>query len=114
MNSTDDSGVFSVRLRTARELRGLSQGELAARAGLPPTSISHFESGTRKPSFDNLRRLANTLEVTADYLLGRVDEPDQTGHADPLYRDVAKLSAADRELAMDFMRMLSARGKKKP
>jgi len=94
-------------------MRGLSQGDLASKAGLPSTSISHFESGTRKPSFDNLRRLASALDVTADYLMGRVDEPEQTGETDPLYRNVKNLSAADRELALDFMQMLSERSKKK-
>lgn len=66
--------VFPHRLQTARVKRGLSQQDLAARTGLPPSSISHFEGGARKPSFDNLRRLANSLEVSTDYLLGRVDQ----------------------------------------
>lgn len=35
--------------------------------------ISHFETGTRRPSFDNLVRLVNALDVSADYLLGRTD-----------------------------------------
>ena len=38
------------------------------------SAISHFETGTRKPSFDNLRRLADALDVTTDYLLGRVKD----------------------------------------
>ncbi len=30
---------------------------------MPPSSIAHFETGTRKPSFDTLRRIANALTV---------------------------------------------------
>lgn len=107
------SDVFCTRLRLSREMRCLSQSELAAKAGLPPTSISHFESGTRKPSFDNLRRLAIALEITADYLMGSVDDTEQVTDSDPLYRDVKKLSAADRELTRDFVQMLSKRSNKK-
>jgi transcriptional regulator with XRE-family HTH domain len=103
------SELFQERLKTARELRGWSQSDLGVRAGLPSSSVAHFEIGSRKPSFDTLRRLANALEVTTDYLLGRVDDPGLAEAADPLFRDVGKLSGRDRELARDFLEMLSKR-----
>ena len=105
------SELFQERLRAARELRKWNQGALAERAGMPPSSIAHFESGSRKPSFDTLRRLANALEVTTDYLLGRVDDPSLAQAADPLFRDVGKLTGHDRELAKDFLKMLADRNK---
>ena len=107
------SEIFRQRLKAARDLRGLSQGELAGRAGLPPSSIAHFETGPRKPSFDTLRKLANALEVTTDYLLGRTDDPALADSGDPLYRDVGKLTARDRELAKDFLKMLAERSRAK-
>lgn len=103
------SDIFKDRLRAARDFREWSQNDLAERAQLPPSSIAHFESGSRKPSFDNLHRLANALEVSADYLLGRVDDPGLTAGGDPLYRDVGKLTGRDRELAHDFLQMLASR-----
>jgi transcriptional regulator with XRE-family HTH domain len=109
MSKNAPSEIFAERLRAARDLRGYSQGALAERANMPPTSIAHFESGSRKPSFDTLRRLANALEVTTDYLLGRVDQPELAEAGDPLFRDVGKLSGRDRELAKDFLEMLAKR-----
>jgi transcriptional regulator with XRE-family HTH domain len=109
MSKNVPSEIFRERLRAARDLRGYSQGALAERANMPPTSIAHFESGSRKPSFDTLRRLANALEVTTDYLLGRVDQPELAEAGDPLFRDVGKLSGRDRELAKDFLEMLAKR-----
>jgi transcriptional regulator with XRE-family HTH domain len=103
------SEIFKDRLKTARELRKLKQSDLADRAKLPPSSVAHFEAGSRKPSFDTLRRIANALEVTTDYLLGRVDDPGLAEAGDPLYRDVGKLTGQDRELAKDFLKMLSER-----
>ena len=102
--------LFAERLRDARErLRGLTQAQLAEKTGLPSTSISHFENpeGTRKPSFDNLRRLANALEVTTDYLLGRSN--DHVGMPvadDALYRDVQNLTDADREFAQAMIKKM--------
>ncbi len=107
------SDIFPMRLKAARDLRKWNQTQLAGEAKLPPSSIAHFESGARKPSFDTLRRLANALVVTTDFLLGRVDHPELARDADPIYRDAAKLSGQDRELARDFLKMLAERPKNK-
>jgi transcriptional regulator with XRE-family HTH domain len=113
MSDPKPSEMFKERLRAARDLRGWNQTDLANRAGMPPSSIAHFESGSRKPSFDTLQKLANTLEVTTDYLLGRVDDPALAEAGDPLFRDVGKLTGGDRELAKDFLKMLSERRAKR-
>ena len=103
------SAQFKERLRAARHMRDWSQGDLAARAELPPSSIAHLEAGSRKPSFETLRRLAIALQVTTDYLLGRTDDPALAESADPLYRNVSRLTGRDRELATDFLNMLAGR-----
>lgn len=110
---SDPSEVFRERLREARKLRGYNQEELATKAGMPASSVAHFEGGTRKPSFESLRRLANALEITTDYLLGRADDPEMAQAGDPLYRDVAKLTGNDREIAKDFLKMLAERSARK-
>ena len=107
------SDVFKGRLRSARKrLRKLSQVELARETGLPPSSIAHFEGGTRKPSFDNLRKLANALSVTTDYLLGRSEDPAGAAEADPIYRDMHRLTEKNRKTAADFMRFLAQQDEK--
>lgn len=107
------SDIFCKRLREAREMRGYKQDQLADLAKMPATTITHFETGTRKPSFDSLRKLAIALEITTDYLLGRVDDPELAEAGDPLFRNVAKLSGNDREIAKDFLKMLAERSSKK-
>lgn len=110
MKNLDSSHEFKERLKKARKIRGLGQSALAEKAGLPPSSISHFEGGGRKPSFENLRRLAIALEVTTDYLLGQVDEVGgAVAEADILYRHVKNLTEDDRELAQNFVKMLAER-----
>ncbi|MYC12761.1 MAG: helix-turn-helix transcriptional regulator [Gemmatimonadetes bacterium] len=102
------SEVFKDRLRSAREnLRQMTQVDLARAIGLPPSSIAHFESGNRKPSFDNLHKIANALNVTTDYLVGRADDPNTTASADPIYRHVANLTDQNRRTAEDFLRFLA-------
>lgn len=103
--------IFPKRLRTARGIRDLSQEELAKRAGLQASAVSHFETGARKPSFDNLRRLADALDVTTDYLLGRVNDPKDLAGADTLHRHLDRLTSADREIAEDFLKLLASKAK---
>jgi transcriptional regulator with XRE-family HTH domain len=104
MNASSPSDGFSSRLKTARETRQLSQAELASLADLQASAISHFETGTRKPSFANLRRLADALDVSTDYLLGRSETMSGSATVDVLFRDVDRLSGRD----LDTIRSLAA------
>lgn len=112
IDSTRPTDVFPARLRSAREKRDLSQGELAKRAGLQPSAVSQFETGSRKPSFDNLRRLANALRVSTDYLLGRVSEEDALAGADTLFRHLDRLTSNDLDMAENFLVFLAEKGRK--
>jgi transcriptional regulator with XRE-family HTH domain len=107
VKSTPPSDVFPQRLRAARDKRGLNQEELAARAGLQPSAISHFETGKRKPSFDNLRRLADALDATTDYLLGRVSDLTGLAGGDRLHRNFDRLTSDDQEVAEGIMELLA-------
>jgi transcriptional regulator with XRE-family HTH domain len=105
--STPSPDIFQERLRIARRLRGIDQAQLAAKAGLPAASISHFEKGNRKPSFDNLRRLARALDASTDFLLGTSDEIGVGAAGQTLYRHVENLSDEDRLLAEGIMKLLA-------
>ena len=87
----------------------MSQLELAKASGLPASSIAHFEGGTRKPSFESLRKIAVALNVTTDYLLGRAKEPNIVKSEDPMYSYGARLTDSDRKLVKDFIDMLESR-----
>lgn len=111
------SEKFPAILRGARESKSLSQTDLADRSGLQPSAISHFETGKRAPSFENLKRLADALAVSVDYLLGRTEEPKSSGPAvEQLFRDFNRMSSADQESFSKFATMLAEKneaGKRK-
>jgi transcriptional regulator with XRE-family HTH domain len=110
--STTPEKIFAERLLSARQLRKLSQSELAGKAGLQPSAVSHFETGRRGPSFDNLKALSIALEVTTDYLLGRVDEPQLQGVVtDQLFRHAQNMSQQDLETLTSFAAVLAKKGR---
>ncbi len=49
------------RLRRQRELRRLSQQELASELGVASNTVSRWETGTSKPRLEDLDRIARTL-----------------------------------------------------
>ena len=72
-----EPSVFGTRLKELRDIRDWTQEELATRSKVPAAMISHFETGHRQTaSADNLVKLANALDATIDYLVGRTDRPD--------------------------------------
>ena len=57
-------------LREARKKRGMSQAELARKAGVPQGVISYIECGrTKHPRIDTLQAIAAALQCTVDELL---------------------------------------------
>lgn len=66
---SDARKIFASRLRQIRQIKGLSQEELADRAGLHRTYVGSVERGERNISIDNMECLANALEIDIIELL---------------------------------------------
>jgi predicted ATPase/DNA-binding CsgD family transcriptional regulator/transcriptional regulator with XRE-family HTH domain len=65
--TAQEATPFGARLRAYREQRGLSQEELAARAGLAVSAISALERGVRRrPYPTTVRLIAEALELSAE------------------------------------------------
>lgn len=71
------SDEIGVRLRKARELRGLSQTELALRIGVAANTVSGWEKGERMPRAPALRAICEVCRCTADFILGRSDHVEE-------------------------------------
>ena len=62
---------FSKRLREMRMERKMTQRILAEKVGIALRSYQCYEQGTREPSLTLLVLIADELDVSVDYLLGR-------------------------------------------
>ncbi len=62
-NGMRASALLATRLRSLREQKGLSQGDMEKRTGLLRCYISSVEHSHTVPSVDNLDRIARALEV---------------------------------------------------
>lgn len=65
------SNIFSQRLKELRLKKGLTQQEIADLVHVNRVTYTNWEKGKREPSFENLFKLADLLEVSLDWLFGR-------------------------------------------
>jgi transcriptional regulator with XRE-family HTH domain len=67
-------GMIGERLKQRREELGWSQPELARRINSDTNTVWRYENNKNDPSATVLGQFADTLEVTADWLLGLVED----------------------------------------
>lgn len=64
---------FGERMKAARTAKHMSQQALADIISKSLNTVGLYERGLRQPSLETLCLLADTLEVSSDYLLARTD-----------------------------------------
>lgn len=89
------------RIRRQRKLMGLTQKEVAERAGISLPFYGHIERGTRKASLETTVDIANALGVSTDMLL----QDSLDAMTKPLASD-ACLSEHSRALLTDIVGVL--------
>lgn len=65
------------RIKNARKNKGLTQKQLADKIHVSSQVISNFERGYTEIPSSNLHQIADILEVSTDYLLGKTDNIDR-------------------------------------
>lgn len=64
-------------MRLVRTARKMTQTEVAGLTGMANTYVSDLENGRKGvPPGESVTKLADALQTSADYLLGRTDEMD--------------------------------------
>lgn len=63
------------RLKKARKRKKLMQKDVAEHLKMATHSYQNYEGGQRRPDYETLVAIADLLDVTTDYLLGRTDAP---------------------------------------
>jgi transcriptional regulator with XRE-family HTH domain len=119
------------RLRSVREEKKLSQGDIEQRTGLLRCYISRVENGHTVPAIETLEKMARALGMPLYQLMYDGQEPpaalplkgngkasDEWGSAGKDARFLrklcgllAKMTAGDRELLLSFAEKMPKRGK---
>ena len=105
---------IGARLRTARELAGLSQAQVAKMLCLHRPSVSEMEAGRRKVSVEELTKMARIYDVNLSWLAGA--EPEEGVENDKLKlaaRELAKLKPEDYKRMMHLLSLMRSDERKR-
>ena len=69
--------MYGQRLKMARKSAGMTLEEVAQKMNTTHTTISRYENEKRKIDPDTLMEFCRLYNVSADYILGFIDEPKQ-------------------------------------
>src|SRR5713101_1673137 len=72
MTTIDLKTLLGMTIKTQRTSLGISQEELAHRAGLHRTYVSDLERGARNPSIESIEKLAGALQVSVSKLFENI------------------------------------------
>ena len=67
--------LYVLRLKKLRNQAGEKQADLAELLGVKPNQIVEMENGRKTTTFEKLTIICQHYNVSADYLLGLIDEP---------------------------------------
>lgn len=103
-----ESLALAQRIRTEREYLKLNQAQVAEVLGIPRAAVSALETGRRRVSGLELKKLAELFGTSGDRLLGRDVEDDPTAVA--LFRAAKTLTEDDRMQVLRFAEFLREAG----
>ena len=90
---------FSRTLGLLRQEKGISQRKAAKELGISQALLSHYENGAREPGLEFVCRACDYYGVSADYLLGRVDDSGLSDTGALAKARLQEIAEALRELA---------------
>ena len=85
-----DSSILASRLKLCREARGINKATMAHDLNITASSMTYYESGAAIPSADKLYAIADYLNTSIDYLVGRIDKSTESVRTE---KDVAEFIA---------------------
>lgn len=117
------------RLRELRIKKKMTAIELSQQMSVDKSTISKWESDNRSPDAESLKKLAEVLNVSTDYLLGKTDDPRpfpvedtrsiEERWKDPtndflyaMYGEVQNLTDEQKEEILNFVDYLKSKAEK--
>jgi transcriptional regulator with XRE-family HTH domain len=90
-------GSIGERIAAARERAGMNRNQLARALGTSWQHVDHWEKGRTRPTVESVRRLAELLEVSVDYLLGLEEVPAERSTLERFLSELAPRDLTPQE-----------------
>ena len=95
-----DFSMLAYRIKNLRQSLGMTQREFAQKAGCTAATLSAYENGSKSPSLEIVKGIAETFGISNDWLCG-LSERENGTNAPVTYSDVIfMLSEIDKSLGI--------------
>lgn len=94
------------QIKKAREQKGLTQEQLAERVDLSVQHVSVIERGVKAPKLETFVKIANELQVNADFLLMDYLSVSSELESSELHRMIEKVSGKEQKRILAVAKLL--------
>ncbi len=94
------------RLRLARDMAGLSQGQAARQLGWHRPTVSQIEAGRRKVSAEELSLLAGLYAINIPWILGEQEPQNASAKAMLAARQLSTMRDEDLDILLNVISSL--------
>lgn len=91
------------KIKATRKKSGLSQAEFANLCGISQSALAFWETGKRKPKYEQLVKISKLFDVSIDYLIKDEDADKKFENTD-LYHQITYLEMVDEFLDIPNIR----------
>lgn len=108
----NDKQELAERIRNARELAGLSQGQAAKLMGFHRPTISEIEAGRRNVKAEELSTFSELYGVDVSWLVsGEVESQKLSKNLLAAARELSSMNEEDLDMLMNTIQILKSRSK---
>jgi len=91
-----DNMTVAQNIRKARESKGWTQDEAAAKCGISLSMWKKYEGGTNLPTADKIAHLASGLGISADEIVFETDQRSVSSELIALFKEISRLPENDQ------------------
>lgn len=111
----------SDKIKETAKRKNVSIGKMLADCGLSKNTLSSMQSGGFLPRTETLTKIADYLDCSVDYLLGRTDVPKEAQTLDEqlkgvdfaLYGETHDLTEEEKQDILEFVQYIKSKRKNK-
>ena len=105
--------TFGEILKNLRRENGYTRNDLATKLNISYSAIAKYESDTRCPDSETLKKIAELFKVSTDYLLNNTSQDITTEQIMLEYNSLSEESKRDFEKFLELLKIKDAKDKNK-
>lgn len=96
-----------MRIQKYRDIRNVTQEQLAEKVDLTPKHLSRLENGYHDPQFTTIVKIAETLDIPLNALLPDMSDDDIRMFLESIKPDVEKLNSEQKKFIQNMIKQLA-------